>query len=220
MTQRHGDSILLSRQSLWVSDRSPSLLSFQVNVIKWLILSKPGILFAFTQNMDNQLTIETSCETPHKLSIRKMYLTKRAGLIRETLEMHKDDITGFLSEVRSNEFNATKDEMLFAHCLNWMQANLHTECNIADLAKTLNVSVRKIQRIFSFFLDKPYTPVLLDMRITAAKNYLAEMKNSIGEVAYLVGVKDHAYFTYLFRKTTGMTPSEYRLTLMQTQMGR
>ncbi|MCP5464502.1 MAG: AraC family transcriptional regulator [Deltaproteobacteria bacterium] len=45
----------------------------------------------------------------------------------------------------------------------------------------------------------------------------AQHKKFVGEVAYLVGIKDHAYFTYLFRKETGMTPTEYRLSLMQSQ---
>lgn len=151
------------------------------------------------------------------LSIRKMYLNKRAGLIRQSLEGHRDNIHGFIREVHSTEFNATKDELLFARTLQWMQANLHTEANIGDVAKEFNVSVRKIQRLFAFFLDKSYTTVLLDMRIASAKGYLREMKNSVGEVAFLVGIKDHAYFTFLFRKTTGMTPSEYRLSIMQRQ---
>lgn len=157
-------------------------------------------------------------QSEKNLSIRKMYLNKRAGVIRESLENHKKNLQGFISQVHSSEFNATKDEMLFAQCLKWMQASLHTEANIGDLAKILSVSVRKIQRVFSFFMQKSYTSALLDMRIDAAKIYLSEMKNSIGEVAYLVGIKDHAYFTYLFRKTTGMTPTEYRLSVMQVTM--
>ena len=171
--------------------------------------------------MDKQTTTVTGqSEETKNLSIRKMYLSKRANAIRETLTTLKNDIPSFINEVRSTQFNATKDEILFAQCLQWMQANIHTEGNIADVAKLLSVSVRKIQRLFSFFLNKSYTSVLLEIRIAAAKGYLGEMKNSIGEVAYLVGIKDHAYFTYLFRKTTRMTPSEFRLSLMQVQMGK
>lgn len=163
-------------------------------------------------------TQTASAQESKNLSIRKMYLSKRAGLIRQSLEGHRDNITGFIREVHSSEFNATKDELLFARSLQWMQANLHTEANIADLARGLEVSVRKIQRLFAFFLDKSYTAVLLDMRIASAKGYLKEMKNSVGEVAFLVGIKDHAYFTFLFRKTTGQTPTEYRLSVMQQQI--
>lgn len=155
-------------------------------------------------------------ENSQKLtSIRKMYLNKRAELIRESFFDQEKSIAQFIKQVETGEFNATKDEMLFAKALHWMQKNLHTEASINDLSKFLSVSVRKVQRLFSFFLKKPYTTVLLDMKITAAKGYLQKMKHSIGEISFLVGIKDHAYFTYLFRKTTGMTPTEYRLSLMQ-----
>lgn len=153
------------------------------------------------------------------LSIRKVYLNKRAAIIRDTLAGAQNDIGGFIRQIQSREFNATKDEILFSRCLQWMRDNLHTEANIGDAARDLGVSVRKVQRLFSFFIDKSYTSILLDLRIDAAKNYLREMKNSVGEVAYLVGIPDHAYFTFLFRKTTGITPTDFRATLMRDQIG-
>lgn len=162
----------------------------------------------------NLSTVQGDEKSP---SIRKMYLNKRANVLRESFEHNRGHIQDFVIQVESSTFNATRDELLFAHCLSWMQDNIYKEAAIADLAKQLGVSVRKVQRLFAYFLDRTYTSVLLDMRIDAAKGYLSQHKNSVGEVAYLVGIKDHAYFTYLFRKSTGMTPTEYRLSLIQQQ---
>lgn len=155
--------------------------------------------------------------TDQSPSIRKMYLNKRATVLRDAFKQHSENIQDFVKEVESSTFNATRDELLFANCLTWMQDNLYKDANIADLAKHLCVSVRKVQRLFSFFLDRTYTSVLLDMRIEYAKGCLSQHKNSVGEVAYMVGIRDHAYFTYLFRKATGMTPTEYRLSLIEQQ---
>ena len=161
-------------------------------------------------------TVQTQKRGP---SVRKLYLNKRADVLRGSFEQKQGNIQNFVAEVLSSSFNATKDELLFANSLQWMQENLHKEAAIGELAQNLSVSVRKIQRIYSFFLKRTYTNVLLDMRIEAAKGYLSQHKNSVGEVAYLIGIKDHAYFTYLFRKATGSTPSEYRLSLMKNQFG-
>ncbi len=161
--------------------------------------------------------IQTASDEAQVSSIRRSYLTKRAQVMRESFEQNRQTVQNFVKDVESSTFNATRDELLFAHCLTWMQDNIYNEANIGDLAKALAVSVRKIQRLFSFFLDRTYTNVLLDMRIEAAKGYLSQHKNSVGEVAYLVGIKDHAYFTYLFRKATGSTPSEFRMSLIQKQ---
>ena len=146
----------------------------------------------------------------HSTSVRKTYLTRRAEIIRETFKSHQNNFDLFIQEVQSDKFRATKDEMVFAACLQWMQKELHTEAKIATLATELKISIRKIQRLFVFFLQSSYTTVLLEMRLAAAKGYLKDAQNSIGAVGLLVGIKDHAYFTYLFRKTFGVTPSEFR----------
>lgn len=170
-----------------------------------------------TENMADQSGLQTVAMKPKSQSIRKVYLKKRAQVLKDSFEQSHENIVGFVQQVESSSFNATRDELLFAHSLTWMQDNLYKDANIADVAKDLGISVRKVQRLFSFFLDRTYTSVLLDMRIESAKGYLAQHKNSVGEVAYMVGIKDHAYFTYLFRKNTGMTPTEYRLSLIQQQ---
>ena len=47
-------------------------------------------------------------------------------------------------------------------------------------------------------------------RINWAKSLLKETDMSIGEIAVAIGVDDASYFTRFFRKSTGMTPSEFR----------
>lgn len=172
-----------------------------------------------TQNLStSEMTLENRSQKSSETSLRKVYLHKRASVLRESFGKNRENVKSFINEIESSTFNATKDELLFAQSLTWMQAHLHTEGNIADLAKSFSVSVRKVQRLFTFFLDRTYTSVLLDMRIEAAKSYLMQQKNSVGEVATLVGIPDHAYFTYLFRKITGVTPTEFRMGLIKQQI--
>lgn len=166
------------------------------------------------------MDMNTQLESNNPVSIRSLYLNKRAELIRQHLHSQQENIPALVLQICSNEFNATRDEILFARCLEWMQANLHTSASIKDLSRDLKMSVRKVQRLFTFFINKSYTAFLLEMRIHTAKRYLAEMKNNIGEVGFLVGIKDHAYFTYLFRKSTGQTPTQFRLQIMSGQMNQ
>lgn len=174
-----------------------------------VLLKKKILILALSLLIERGMEHEIT-QNPASTSIRKLYLLRRAEIISKTLEKNGDGISHFVAEICDPNFNATKDEILFARCLHWMEDNLNTKASIKVLAQHFEVSVRKIQRLFSFFAKKSYTTVLLDMRVEAAKDYLARLNNSIGEVAFLVGIKDHAYFTYLFRKNTGKTPSEYR----------
>jgi AraC-like DNA-binding protein len=47
-------------------------------------------------------------------------------------------------------------------------------------------------------------------RVNWAKSLLKESDMSVGEVSVAIGVDDPSYFTRFFRKSTGMTPSEFR----------
>ena len=157
-------------------------------------------------------------EPINPVSVRKMYLDRRAVLIRQNFESNRENLTTFVSQVCSEDFNATRDEALFAKCLEWMHQNLQTMASVKSLSADLKISVRKIQRLFTFFAQKTYTTVLLEMRLSTAKKHLAEMKNNIGEVGHMVGIRDHAYFTYLFRRHTGVTPSQFRLEFLSVKM--
>ena len=47
-------------------------------------------------------------------------------------------------------------------------------------------------------------------RVNWAKSLLKDSDMSVGEVSLAIGVDDPSYFTRFFRKSTGMTPSEFR----------
>ncbi|MBE6886287.1 MAG: helix-turn-helix transcriptional regulator, partial [Ruminococcaceae bacterium] len=48
------------------------------------------------------------------------------------------------------------------------------------------------------------------LRIAAAKGYLENSDKNINEISNIVGYENALYFSRLFKKYTGMTPSEYK----------
>ena len=65
---------------------------------------------------------------------------------------------------------------------------------------------RKIKAITGYTT----TEYILHVRISLAKQLLAKTDYSIGDVASRVGFDDMAYFSSVFRKMTGMTPTDFR----------
>jgi two-component system response regulator YesN len=53
------------------------------------------------------------------------------------------------------------------------------------------------------------------LRIKRARQYLAQTNWPIQEIGTLVGIDDAHYFSRLFRKYEGMSPSQYRATLRE-----
>jgi two-component system response regulator YesN len=67
--------------------------------------------------------------------------------------------------------------------------------------------------MFKKELGKSFIDYLNDIRIEKAKGLLKDVKYKTYEVAEIVGISDAHYFSKLFKKHSGMTPSEYRETI-------
>jgi AraC-like DNA-binding protein len=83
------------------------------------------------------------------------------------------------------------------------------EPNESDVAARLGTSVRNLQRRLA---DEgtSYKEVLDDTRRQLARSYLIEARNSISEIAYLLGFGAASSFTRAFRRWEGISPSEFQ----------
>lgn len=78
----------------------------------------------------------------------------------------------------------------------------------ADYARMMKTTTRQLNRICQETLQKTTSELIVDRIILEAKRNLLHNKN-VAEVAAELGYFDTAYFTRLFRKKTGLTPSGF-----------
>ena len=55
-----------------------------------------------------------------------------------------------------------------------------------------------------------FVEYLTQKRMTRAKQLLRQSRKRTGEIAAEVGYRDPRYFSFVFKKTQGCTPREYR----------
>ena len=84
------------------------------------------------------------------------------------------------------------------------------EISLNKAAHVANVSANHFSALFSQNMGQTFTEYLTDLRMSKAKELLRCTAMRSSEIAGEVGYKDAHYFSYLFKKTQGMTPSEYR----------
>ena len=81
---------------------------------------------------------------------------------------------------------------------------------LQDVAKAVGMSNSRFSTVFSQQTGKTFTEYLMYLRIRKAKELLRTSDIKSSQIARDVGYNDSHYFSYIFKKNTGITPSEYR----------
>ncbi|WP_322923239.1 response regulator [Paenibacillus campi] len=84
------------------------------------------------------------------------------------------------------------------------------QLSLYEVSKQLAVSSSHLSKIFSQETGQTMTDYLTLLRIGKAKELLKMTRHKTFEIAFQVGYKDPHYFSNLFKKITGLTPTEYR----------
>ena len=92
-----------------------------------------------------------------------------------------------------------------------LEQNFKIEKAASFYASRLNITLKHLNRICNEILQKTTTEVITDRVILEAKRMLMDKKFTINEIASELGFDDYSYFTRLFKKHTGMTPTNFRV---------
>ena len=79
-----------------------------------------------------------------------------------------------------------------------------------DLASVMCIGRAQLNRKIKAITGYKTTEYILMARLSKAKNLLITTSLPVGEIAIQCGIEDGGYFSTLFRKHVGMTPSAYR----------
>lgn len=76
-------------------------------------------------------------------------------------------------------------------------------------ADLMNISSKHLNRITKSVIGKTASEVITDRIILEAKRRVLHTKNNFSEVAFSLGYDDYAYFSKLFKKSSGLTPTGF-----------
>ncbi len=96
--------------------------------------------------------------------------------------------------------------------MRYLQEHYNESVSIEGLAEKWRVSSRYIRKYFEQKIGMSCMEYITVMRMNRAKELLWESTKSITEVALETGYGTSQYFSRIFKKEVGMTPSEYRST--------
>lgn len=171
-----------------------------------------------------------SVSFPRKLQLNASELKKNISLFRELGKEHqaKNHIMkeGLILSLMSQIFiNATRlfskdtDTMASSAALsyfkhyqefeNLIELHFAEQKSIAYYASLLGISSKHLNRIVQTVVQKTATEVITERVVLEAKRMLMYLDESLVEIAFRLGYEEYSYFVRVFRKSSGMTPTQF-----------
>lgn len=137
----------------------------------------------------------------------------RARLKDTNPEVVKENLRHILNmalEIRERESKKHYRDLL-AQAMDFIDSH-YCENNLSlnRVAKEVNISPCYFSAVFSQEVGQTFVEYLTGKRMEEARRLLKQTDSRSSEIANIVGYKDPHYFSYLFKKTQGTTPRNYR----------
>ena len=177
------------------------------------------------RSMHDLFALEIYCTISSKL----IGWIKRLGLYEElalrvgimnlynvSLHTNWQDAFGYLRHVAENIFdlrnqNVEKQtEDVVNQIKKYIVDNLGGDTSLYNLAEQVHFSQEYLLRIFKKKEGVTILQYINDLKLSAAKQLLAEKKLSVKEIADQLGFTSQGYFGRFFRAKTGLTPNAFR----------
>ena len=130
-------------------------------------------------------------------------------------ELRKIEITnyvlGFLLQVircgnKTNKKNISVD---IDYCCNYIRSNIFKKIYIIELAEKVGLSESRFKHKFKNEIGIPPNEYILREKIKIAKDLMSKNDVTLSNLAYDLGFSTPSYFSTVFKKYEGTTPTKY-----------
>lgn len=113
----------------------------------------------------------------------------------------------FAESARRNASKGEYEAVLWAK--SYIDEHFCESISAKELSRMCSMSETGLRRKFREYLGQPPLDYQTGLRIRRARELLLERKFNVGEVSRTVGFEDVNYFSRLFKKRVGVSPTEY-----------
>ncbi len=163
------------------------IIDIYFNVVDFVV----GMQFS----KDEIESIDTHLETLQNEENARNYVVR---IIKKALELRE--------KAASNRYGDIAEQVMAYIEKNYADEEL----SLNMVAAYVNFSPNHLSMIFSQETGQTFSKYLTDYRMNKAKELLRCTRKRSSAIGLEVGYKDPHYFSYLFKKTQGMTPTQYR----------
>ncbi|MBU7591278.1 response regulator [Metabacillus halosaccharovorans] len=123
----------------------------------------------------------------------------------------------FTEDIFNGEKHIVKDtQLIFDDVKNFLERNLHEPITLTFLTDKFNISKTQLCRLFRNNMNQSFVEYLTYLRIKKAKVLISQSPELLlKDVAQMVGIIDHFYFSKIFKHHVGVSPSAFKESLIK-----
>jgi YesN/AraC family two-component response regulator len=155
-------------------------------------------------------------DTQKKIAAMMQKLTKKKDFDRLICLMEllnilatSKDIEYITNEGYTGTTLQTKTDRL-SDVYKYITTNYHNDISLDEISKIANLSPTAFCRLFKQRTNRHFVEYLNEVRISNACKFLLETNLNVSEIAFQCGYKTLSNFNKIFKKTTALSPKEYR----------
>ena len=140
-----------------------------------------------------------------------------AGLPTFDTNIQAEEVKGYLTEaltiaIKMRDAEAQKrGNDIINNAVDYINEHYADEdISLDSVAEEINISANYLSAVFSNKVGLSFVEYVTKKRMAKAKILLRNTSKRSGEIANEIGYKDPRYFSFVFKKNQGCTPSQYR----------
>ena len=171
-----------------------------------------------TSESANLVSFEIDCFTKNTPSFLHSDNSESVALLGALAEKTSENRGGFsdgISLIFESLFNLEDEEPSIGNkyvdmAKRYIELNYGKQIKVEDIADYVGTDRKYLRNLFFKHLGMSTKDYLTSLRIEKAKELLADNSMAVNEISASVGYPDALAFSKLFKKQTGLSPSEYR----------
>lgn len=169
---------------------------------------EPNLVFA---DHDGRIVTAGGTTSWHDLAIHiiSRYISAGEAMRIAKVYLLKWHDEGQLPYVTLNR-NALHTDSIARMCENWLKEHYRENNALTQVVEFANIPERTLKRRFKAATGTALITYIQNLRIEESKRLLETTHQAVDDISYDVSYEDVSFFRRLFKRLTGLTPSQYR----------
>lgn len=157
-----------------------------------------------------QIAVKSGVENEYARTLAYKFIVRaeKVGSIAEIVLLMKEVILQYTAAIK--QFANPKYSALVRDIIHYMNLHFFEKITLNDVADRFGKHPSYISNKINMETGLSFSNNLNEIRIAESKRLLTDSQKSINEIAIAVGFDYQNHFSKVFKKITGVTPSEYR----------